>query len=97
MILYTTLHSAVNISMHLGKSFTISIYTSYKPTNYTIRIHTNYVMLIQVIASLSNTVDMVQSKTNNTNSVAINNLFQWIFLYIHSLLYIRIYKLTNGL
>ena len=63
MILYTTLHSAVNVSMHLGKSFTISIYTSYKPTNYTIRIHTK-LMLIQVIASLSN-IHMVKLKTHS--------------------------------
>ena len=62
MILYTTLHSAVNVSMHLCKSFIIFIYTSYKPTNYTIRIHIK-LMFIQVIASLSN-IHMVKLKTH---------------------------------
>ena len=48
--------------MHLGKSFTISIYTSYK----TDKLHytdTYKLMLIQVIASLSN-IHMVKLKTH---------------------------------
>ena len=62
MILYTTLHSAVNVSMHLAKSFTI-IYLHFIQTDKLHYTDTYKLMLIQVIASLSN-IHMVKLKTH---------------------------------
>ena len=55
MILYTTLHYAVNVSMHLAKSVTIFTYLHFIQTDKLHYTDTYKLMLIQVIASLSNT------------------------------------------